>query len=176
MVKFLKNTFLVLTVVLFATALLPTGAFATVDKITICHATGQSGTDHFVTLELPYQAVYGNGGHFNENGTPQAGHEDDYLGACVGDPTEEPTETVEPTDPPTEEPTETVTPTEVTEVPTETQVPTENPTEEPIVVLPLTGADNNSGGHSRTLFSFALGSLGMALVLAGVEKKLVLDK
>jgi len=225
MVKFLKNTFLVLAIVLFASSLFPSGAVATpADKVTICHGAGQDGTTKYITLTISWNAVYGEAGHFYENGTPRAGHEDDYLGACVGDPTEEPTEppteeptetvtptlppteeptetvtptlppteeptetvtptlppTEEPTEtvtpPPTEEPTETVTPTEVTEVPTETQVPTENPTEEPIVVLPLTGADNNSGGHSRTLFSFALGSLGMALVLAGVEKKLVLDK
>jgi hypothetical protein len=50
--------------------------------VTICHAAGQEGTTHFNTLTLPYVAVYGEAGHFYENGTPQAGHEDDYLGEC----------------------------------------------------------------------------------------------
>jgi len=70
---------------------------ATVDKITICHGAGQEGTTQYVTLELPYEAVYGQGGHFNENGTTQAGHEQDYLGECQG--TEEP-----PVDPPVDPP------------------------------------------------------------------------
>ena len=171
MVKFLKNTFLVLAIVLFASSLFPSGAVATpADKVTICHGAGQDGTTKYITLTISWNAVYGEAGHFYENGTPRAGHENDYLGACIGDPTEEPTETVTP--PPTEEPTETVTP-PPTEEPTETEVPTE--TESPILILPLTGVDNN-GGHSGTLFNFGLGSLGMALVLAGVEKKLVLDK
>ena len=56
------------------------------DKITICHAAGQEGTTTFVTLHLPEQAVFGQGGHFNENGTPQAGHEDDYMGPCNNTP------------------------------------------------------------------------------------------
>lgn len=50
--------------------------------ITFCHAAGQAGTTQFVTLTLPEQAVFGQAGHFNEDGTPQAGHEDDYLGEC----------------------------------------------------------------------------------------------
>jgi len=56
-------------------------------KITICHASGQTGTTKFETLTLSENAVYspGNGGHFNENGTPKAGHEDDYLGACTAE-------------------------------------------------------------------------------------------
>lgn len=57
------------------------------DKVTICHAAGQAGTTHFVTLTIGAPAVYGPGGHFNENGTPQAGHEQDYMGPCQGDET-----------------------------------------------------------------------------------------
>jgi hypothetical protein len=38
-----------------------------------------------VTLTIGHSAVFGPAGHFYENGTPQAGHEDDYLGACEGD-------------------------------------------------------------------------------------------
>ena len=32
------------------------------EKITICHAAGLAGTTHFVTLTLPYVAVYGQAG------------------------------------------------------------------------------------------------------------------
>ena len=53
------------------------------EKVTICHAAGQEGTTKFVTLTLPFNAVYGQAGHFNEDGTTQAGHEDDYEGPCV---------------------------------------------------------------------------------------------
>ena len=76
------------TLMLFATLAIAPGptansAAATAEeKITICHAAGQAGTTKFVTLTLSYDAVYGEGGHFFENGTPRAGHEDDYLGAC----------------------------------------------------------------------------------------------
>ena len=40
------------------------------EMITICHAAGLEGTLQFVTLTLPFPAVFGNGGHFNEDGTP----------------------------------------------------------------------------------------------------------
>lgn len=53
------------------------------EKITICHAAGLEGTTKYVTLTLAYPAVYGPAGHFNENGTTRAGHEQDYLGECV---------------------------------------------------------------------------------------------
>jgi hypothetical protein len=71
------------------------------DKITICHAAGQNGTTHFETLEISENAVYGrngNAGHFSENGTPQAGHENDYMGACrTEEATPTPTATPEST-------------------------------------------------------------------------------
>ena len=56
------------------------------DKVTICHAAGLEGTTHYETLTIGYEAVYGPAGHFYENGTPQAGHEQDYLGACNEEP------------------------------------------------------------------------------------------
>ncbi|MCD6056542.1 MAG: hypothetical protein K0R44_14 [Thermomicrobiales bacterium] len=63
------------------------------DKITICHVAGRADDPaNYVTLHLPPQAVYGNGGHFNENGTTQAGHEQDTLGEC--DPPDGTTTTV----------------------------------------------------------------------------------
>lgn len=69
-------------------------AYGGQDKVTICHATS-SETNPFVTLTLAAPAVYGPAGHFNENGTTQAGHEQDYLGAC-----EEEEPPVDPEDPP----------------------------------------------------------------------------
>jgi hypothetical protein len=65
----------------------PITALGQVDKVTICHAAGPEEPNQFVTLELPAPAVYGNGGHFHENGTARAGHEDDYLGPCTDDST-----------------------------------------------------------------------------------------
>ena len=55
------------------------------DFVTLCHGAGQDDTTQFVTLTIAEQAAYGQAGHFNENGTPQAGHEQDYLGACLID-------------------------------------------------------------------------------------------
>lgn len=53
------------------------------EKVTICHAAGRDGTDKYVTLTVSTNAVYKEqGGHFYENGTPRAGHEDDYFGSC----------------------------------------------------------------------------------------------
>jgi hypothetical protein len=62
-------------------------AYGGQEKVTICHATS-SETNPFVTLTLAAPAVYGPAGHFNENGTTQAGHEQDYFGEC--EETEEP--------------------------------------------------------------------------------------
>ncbi len=59
------------------------------DKVTICHAAGLAGTTKFVTLTISVNAVYGNGGHFYENGTPQAGHEQDYFGPCITPPSDD---------------------------------------------------------------------------------------
>jgi hypothetical protein len=53
------------------------------ETVTICHAAGQAGTTQFVTLTIPVNAAFGQAGHFNEDGTPRAGHEDDYLGECI---------------------------------------------------------------------------------------------
>ena len=50
-------------------------------KVTICHAAGRAGTTHYIQLTI---AIGGLNGHFLNNGTPKAGHEDDYLGPCTG--------------------------------------------------------------------------------------------
>lgn len=78
------------------------GTVSAGEKVTICHAAGQAGTTHYVELTISENAVYGPGGHFNENGTPQAGHEQDYLGPCETEV--EPTPTPEITPSPTPRP------------------------------------------------------------------------
>ena len=58
------------------------------DFVTFCHVAGRAEDPaNTVTLTLPSNAVFGQGGHFNEDGTPQAGHEQDHLGACETPPT-----------------------------------------------------------------------------------------
>lgn len=130
-------------------------------KMTICHYDGQLGSDKFQELELPLSAIFSNangvGGHFNIDGSPSAGHEDDHLGPCpvVGTtpPTNTPTATATPTNTatntatPTNTPTETATPTNTptdTSTPTATATITPTPTIEvtvPVIDIPVTGGD-----------------------------------
>jgi hypothetical protein len=77
-------------------------------KITICHAAGLEGTTHFETITIAPSAVFGPGGHFNENGTTQAGHEEDYFGPCSEEETVE-TPTSTPTTQASDTPTQTAT-------------------------------------------------------------------
>jgi hypothetical protein len=57
-------------------------AFAqNVDKVTICHATGGG---RFVGISTPAQTLLGANGHFDANGNPQQGHEQDFV-AVDGD-------------------------------------------------------------------------------------------
>jgi len=67
-------------------------ATAQVEKVYVCHAAGQAGTDKFVTVYVPVNDGGFPNGHYTEDGTQLAGHEDDYLGRCV---TEETTTTTE---------------------------------------------------------------------------------
>lgn len=120
------------------------------DKVVICHASGLAGTTKYETLELPYVAVYGQAGHFYENGTPRAGHEQDYLGECRTDTGTTPTETTPTDTTPTETtPTET-TPTETTPtetVPTETTPTTPAPSRCPPGTGPYAGKDGEPGNQ-----------------------------
>jgi hypothetical protein len=95
-----------LMVLLLALCLVPVGIAAGValagddegqEKVTLCHAAGLAGTTQYVTITVGYPAAYGPAGHFEENGTPQAGHEQDYLGACEGDETTTTPTTTTPT-------------------------------------------------------------------------------
>jgi hypothetical protein len=72
------------------------GAMGKSNKVTICHAAGLDGTTKFVELTISENAVYGPAGHFYENGTPRAGHEQDYLGPCEAVSSNPPVETFEP--------------------------------------------------------------------------------
>ena len=57
------------------------------DFVTFCHVAGrEEDPANTVTLTLPYNAVFGHAGHFNEDGTPNAGHEQDHLGPCQAPP------------------------------------------------------------------------------------------
>lgn len=46
------------------------------DTVTICHAAGQDGTTTYVRIVTSANAT---AGHFDNSGTPKAGHEDDIL-------------------------------------------------------------------------------------------------
>ena len=67
------------------------------EKVTLCHAAGLAGTTQYRTITVGWMAAFGPAGHFFENGTPRAGHEQDYLGKCRP-PT---TSTTAPEPPPT---------------------------------------------------------------------------
>ena len=80
-----KKLLIALATIFGIILVLPNAASATREErppVTFCHAAGQDDTLTFVTLTLPYVAVFGPAGHFNEGGSTQAGHEADYLGAC----------------------------------------------------------------------------------------------
>lgn len=87
------------------------------NKMTICHGTG-SASNPFVRIVVSSNA---DGGHFNANGTPRAGHESDILlsgeadcptvAGAVATPTPTPTPTPSHTPTVTPSPTPTETPT-----------------------------------------------------------------
>jgi len=66
----------------FSAQLGVTGCVGNGTSVTFCHATS-SETNPFVTLTTAIAAAVGQAGHFYENGTTQAGHEEDYVGPCV---------------------------------------------------------------------------------------------
>ena len=50
------------------------------EKFVICHVAGQAGSTQCQTLTLPGPAACA---HIGEQGTPQAGHEQDFCGPCT---------------------------------------------------------------------------------------------
>lgn len=137
------------------------------DKVTLCHAAGLDGTTKYITLTVGWPAAYGPAGHFYEDGTPRAGHENDYLGACEGDEpsatppitpspsptttpsatpslTPEPSATPQVTPQPSPEPTDSTPPSTPTPMPSVAPSPTVTPTpgeSTPIPTLPPTDTE-----------------------------------
>lgn len=127
----MKLKTLILSLALLAAAIGATSVEAGKNpKVTICHAAGRAGTTHYITLTIGWNAVYGPAGHFYENGTPRAGHEQDYFGPCKS--------STQPSPTPTEAPS-----TEPTPAPSESQVDTggSNPTPAPHFTLPPTDTE-----------------------------------
>jgi hypothetical protein len=51
-------------------------SFGKASKVTICHAAGQAGTTQYIQITL---SANGLNGHFENDGTPKAGHELDFI-------------------------------------------------------------------------------------------------
>jgi hypothetical protein len=106
------------------------------NKMTICHATSSS-TNPYEEITIACEALYGkndNAGHFDENGTPHSGHEDDFIphdGATCPAPATSPSPT------PSSSPDPSTTPT-----PSSTPTPTSSPTSG------SSGGGNGGGGSS----------------------------
>jgi hypothetical protein len=112
------------------------------DKELICHVAGRADNPaNYRTLDLPPSAIYGPGGHFNENGTTQAGHEQDTFGACpTPNTTQETTPETSVTAPETTQTpttvTETTLPGIVTTAPTAAPRVSEDPPQAPANLIP----------------------------------------
>ena len=149
------------------------------EMVTLCHADGQSGTTKFSTITVAYPAAYGQAGHFNEDGTPTAGHEDDYLGPCLveEDPTATPVSpTATPVVPTATPVIPTVTPTTPIVGGDPTQVPTLGvPVTGSEILIPVTGADLTGGAKDfnkgKFLMSLGFAFLGLGIVSYGISKK-----
>jgi outer membrane biosynthesis protein TonB len=116
-------------VVGMALASLATAASATNDKVTLCH------NGHTITISE--NALKG---HFDHEGQPARGHENDYLGACKPPPpptTQPPPPTTIPEPPAEPEPPVVVPPVEVPPVKVSVPVP-EAPAPVPVVHQPTT--------------------------------------
>lgn len=145
-------------------------------EITLCYAVDKNGMVSYETGVKSFNEVYGKGGHFNEDGTPQLGHEKDYLGKCI---TPEPPATEAPAIVATVELVMLATevPTEVvqTEEPAVFQVP-DGETENELV--PSTGIDlaqaaaaEKAISSGNVLIRFGLVAFGIALVALGLSRK-----
>lgn len=165
---------LIVTGAVFVSQVQP--ASAQQQMVTLCHAAGPVGTQTFTTLTIPYSAAYANaqgeGGHFTEGGTVKAGHENDYLGACIVQSTPVPP---------------TATPIPPTATPTDPGTGGGDPTPVPTlgvpvtgsqVLIPVTGVDlmDMAGGakdfnKGKFLMSLGFAFLGLGIVSYGITKK-----
>lgn len=133
------------------------------DKVTICHAAGRDGTTKFVTLTIPAHAA---AKHIDDNGTPRAGHEQDYMGACQVEATPTPDPSASPSETPDVSPSPSIDP---------TPVPTIDPTPDPRV--PDTGLPYivREGDHDNpfNLLAFIMiaGSMGWMIWRAKREQE-----
>ena len=123
---------------------------------TICHFAGLAGTEMFVELTLPFVAIFGQAGHFFENGTPRAGHEQDIFGPCPATTTSTTTTT-----------TSTTTTTTTTTLPTTT-------TTEPPVVTPFC-VDVNTATQAELEELDGINALFALAIIAGRPYESVQD-
>ena len=162
--------------------LFPTFAVAGQPKVDVCHAAGLAGTTKYVTINVPATETGYPKGHFTENGTQEAGHEQDYLGQCNSpspspSPTASPVPTTEPSTAPTptpEEPTPTPIPARspepsMTPEPTSTPSPsaTPSPTQSatPRVTLPPTDTISDNGAPSSYDIVILIAVVGTAFAI-----------
>lgn len=140
----------VLTVAMSAALAIPLVALAQAEKVTICHVAGQLGSEQYVEITAAYNAVYGQAGHFNEDGTPNAGHEQDIEGPC---PTvETTTTTAAPTTTTTQATTTTVDGTTTTTDDPPSSTTTEPPPETTSTsTTPTTAPTTTSAGPSTSI-------------------------
>jgi hypothetical protein len=150
------------------------------EKMTICHYAGLEGSDKFQELELPISAIFSNangvGGHFNIDGSPSAGHEDDHLGPCptVNEtPSNTPTATATPLITPTETATSTPIPTTVATLPP-LEIPVTGGTPPALVIpvtggqiIPVTGAPLIVAGLGHTCMTYGSGVVCWGLDSSG---------
>lgn len=180
--KLLMWTLVVLLCGILAALLIQVGMVSAAEKITICHAAGREGTTHFVTLTLPENAVFGQAGHFNEDGTPQAGHEEDYLGPCESGSsttttspsttTSSPTSSTTPTSSTSTTSTTPTSSTSSTTPPTSTTVTTSSTTSAPTTSVPITSSTSGPPPVNTLPFTGMGTDAGMLSLLAGASSLL----
>jgi hypothetical protein len=126
-------------------------------RMPICHATS-SGTNVYVEESIPCAAAFGPAGHFNEDGTPRAGHEHDFIRSnanetCQGhlNPSPSPTASVEPSIEPSASPSASASPSVEPSVEPST-LPSASPSVAPSpsssLPSPTPGNPDNVGHHS----------------------------
>lgn len=174
----MRTRYRALLLAIAATLCAAGAAHAAPPKVTLCHAAGLDGTTQYVTLTVGYAAAYGPAGHFYENGTPRAGHEQDYLGECI---VVTPTPTVTPDPSPTDEPSPTVDPTPTDDpTPTATATPTTKhwePSWTPSGHVPPPGAASRKTlAQTDGMPVKTAGAIGVGLLLVGLASRWIANR